>query len=86
MSKRKLFIIASIAILLSALSFSVIPYSPQILTKRLAKPPQIARAKEVLKDRTNMGMELTKYFINEGIEFGFDHVFGLLAESELKKL
>lgn len=81
-NKRTILIIASIFFFVSILSFAIIPYTSQILTRQLAQPPQIAKAKEVLKDRTNKGIETTKSLINEAIESGFDQVYSLLSETE----
>ena len=52
-------LIASLVCLLVAIaSFSTIPFSSQILTKRLASPPQIDRAIDVLKQRTDESIEV----------------------------
>lgn len=87
MVKSKGPLIASLVCLLVAIaSFSTIPFSSQILTKRLASPPQIDRAIDVLKQRTDESIEVAKELVNASIEEGFWKPFEMLSESTAKRL
>ncbi|HCX99226.1 MAG TPA: hypothetical protein DG754_03720, partial [Bacteroidales bacterium] len=67
-------------------SFSIIPFSSQILAKWLASPPQIDRAINILKQRTDTGIEITKELVNTSIDNGFVKPFEMLSESTAKRL
>lgn len=86
MSNWSIRIVIVVAILLSLASFITIPYTSQILTQRLASPPQISRTKDVVMERTNVGMQITKDLINEAFDNGFLSAFGLLSDSKWKTL
>ena len=82
MITKRLIFAASITLMLSVISFSTIPYASEILTRYLAKPPALDKAKETFKERTNLGMEATKSFINSALDNGFEEVFESLSKSE----
>lgn len=86
MKTNLLKIFALATLLLSAISFATIPYSTQILTRKLATLPQINRAQEVLVKRTNTGMQATKDLINEAYDYGFESAFDLLSSSKWDEL
>ena len=86
MSSRNIRIAIIVIFLLSLASFITIPYTSQILTRKLATPPQISRARDVIMERTNVGMQVTKDLINEAFDNGFISAFGLLSESEWETL
>lgn len=86
MRKHKLIIFLSISLLIAAVAFLLIPYSADLLTKRLAKPPQVLRAQTVIKERTNIGIDIAKDLITTSSEIGFDNAFGKLSSSVGEKL
>lgn len=83
---RRLIFTSSVTLILSVLALLIIPYSSLILTKHLAKPPQLEKVREIIKGRTNIGMETTKSFITIAIENGFEDVFETLSQSHWEQL
>ena len=81
MKSKRLLILAIIFFLLSVGFFAIIPFSSQILTQRLANPPSIDKAIDVLKQRTGRGIEIAKLLINASLEKGDVEPFRLLSET-----
>ena len=86
MKTKHLKIFALATFILSAISFATIPYAPNILTRKLARLPQINKVQEVLVNRTDIGMQATKDLINEAYDYGFESAFDLLANSKWDEL
>lgn len=86
MKKNHLKIFALATFILSAISFATIPYSAKILTRKLARLPQIDKVQDVLIERTNIGMQATKDLINEGYDYGFESAFDLLSSTKWDEL
>lgn len=86
MSTRTLKTIVFSSLLLSLVCFAIIPFSSDILARRLARPPQIAHAKNVLMQRTNIGIKATMSLIDKAHDEGFESAFGILAEGKWKDL
>lgn len=86
MKSKGVLIVSLLALLVAVASFLTIPFSSQILTKWLASPPQIERAINVLKQRTDAGIEVAKELVNASIDIGFVKPFEMLSESTAKRL
>jgi two-component system, NtrC family, nitrogen regulation sensor histidine kinase NtrY len=84
--KHKLIILLLTSLLIATVSFLLIPYSNVLLTKRLAKPPQVLRAQSDIKERTNIGISIAKELITISDEVGFDKAFNKLSSSTGKQL
>ncbi len=54
--------------------------------RKLAKPPQISRAKDILMERTNVGMQATMDLIDEAYDKSFESAFALLANKKWETL
>lgn len=54
--------------------------------RKLAKPPQISRAKDILMKRTNVGMQATMDLIDEAYDNSFESAFTLLATKKWETL
>jgi signal transduction histidine kinase len=83
---RYIKIVLALSLLLSLVSFAIIPYSSGILMRKLAKPPQISRAKDILMKRTNVGMQATMDLIDEAYDNSFESAFTLLATKKWETL
>lgn len=81
MKSRTTYLLAIVSLLLAISIFALIPFTEDILTRRLAQPPNLNQAKEVIKERTEKGMEITKKLISESIEQGPSQAFELLNSS-----
>ena len=86
MRTRYIKIVLALSLLLSLVSFAIIPYSSGILMRKLAKPPQISRAKDILMERTNVGMQATMDLIDEAYDNSFESAFALLATKKWETL
>ncbi len=86
MSNRNIRIIVIVTLVLSLASFAVMPFASRIITSKLANPPQIARAKNVIMERTNVGIQITKDLMNETYDNGFISAFGVLKNEKWETL
>ncbi len=84
MKHRRYFIVLLVWLLGAAASFATLPFAEKIVTKRLASPPQISRAVDVLKHRTDKGIGFTKQLADALVKGKLP--FELLSQSLGKSL
>ncbi|MFP4557661.1 MAG: ATP-binding protein [Bacteroidales bacterium] len=86
MKSRIAYLLAIVSLLFAIGLFALIPFTEDVLTSRLAQPPNLTQATEVIKERTEKGMDITKMLINESIEHGSEEAFALLNSSFYSEL
>jgi two-component system, NtrC family, nitrogen regulation sensor histidine kinase NtrY len=80
-SDSQLKVLSSFLLILSIAFFVSIPFVPNVITSQLARPPQLNKAKDVIKERTNNGINITKQLINVSIDEDISQAFELLSQS-----
>ena len=87
MNSNKIMLLATLTLVVSIALYSVIPYSKDLITKKLARPPEIIKAREVLLKRSEQGIEIVKGLIDTAITNGgrsLFHSFSLAKAEEYR--
>ena len=79
---RKILVLSIIAKLFTVTVFSLIPFSSELLTRKLATAPEIKRAKDILIQRTEIGIEQTKRLIEIALHDDMLSLFEDLSSSK----
>jgi len=72
--------------IISLLSFSLIRFTPALVTKKLATPPRVKKTQTILIDRTKKGLDHTAKLMEEALEMGFPKTFDNLNKNLGDKL
>ncbi len=81
MRQRLIKLLLIVFSIFSLFSFTLIRFTPTLVTKRLAIPPPVKKTQSILIDRTKKGLEYTATLMEEALEVGFPKTFDKLNKS-----